>query len=50
MPAFTFNETLFNEHINDLNPSAAVFRIAAVRDDGVDEWAAWLSKQIEAAK
>ncbi len=50
MPAFTFNETLFNEHINDLNPSAAVFRIAAVKDDGVDEWAAWLSKQIEAAK
>ena len=28
----------------------AVFRIAAVKDDGVDEWAAWLSKQIEAAK
>ncbi len=50
MPAFTFDKALFDEHIEQLNPNAPSFAIAAVKGDGVDAWAAWLSEQIEAAK
>ena len=50
MPAFTFDKTLFDEHIERLNPGAPSFAIAATKGDGVDEWASWLSEQIEAAK
>ena len=47
MPAFTFDKTLFDEHIARLNPTAPSFAIAATKGDGVDEWANWLSEQIE---
>ena len=47
MPAFTFDKTLFDEHIARLNPTAPSFAIAATKGDGVDEWASWLSTQIE---
>ena len=50
MPAFTFDKTLFDEHIERLTPGAPSFAIAATKGDGVDEWASWLSEQIEAAK
>ena len=50
MSAFTFDKTLFDEHIARLNPTAPSFAIAATKGDGVDEWAGWLSEQIEAAK
>ena len=50
MPAFTFDKALFDEHIERLNPGAPSFAIAATKGDGVDEWASWLSEQIEAAK
>ena len=50
MSAFTFSKQLFDEHIEQLNPGAPSFAIAAVKGDGVDEWAAWLDEQIELAK
>ena len=50
MPAFTFDKKLFDEHIEQLNPNAPSFAIAAVKGEGVDEWSNWLSGQIEAAK
>ena len=50
MHAFTFNKELFDEHIEQLNPAAPSFAIAAVKGEGVDKWAEWLAKQIEAAK
>ena len=48
MPAFTFDKALFDEHIEQLNPTAPVFPIAATKGDGVDTWAAWLGEQVEA--
>lgn len=47
MPAFTFDKALFSEHVDRLNPNAPSFAIAATKGDGVDEWASWLSEQIE---
>ena len=47
MPAFTFDKALFDEHIERLNPGAPSFAIAATKGDGVDEWASWLSAQID---
>ena len=48
MPAFTFDKGLFDDHIEQLNPTAPVFPIAATKGDGVDAWAAWLAEQVEA--
>jgi hydrogenase nickel incorporation protein HypB len=48
MPAFTFDKSLFDEHIEQLNPNAPCFAIAATKGEGVDDWANWLSSQIEA--
>ncbi len=50
MHAFTFDKGLFDEHIDQLNPNAPVFPIAATAGEGVSDWANWLSEQIEAAK
>lgn len=50
MPAFTFDKGLFDDHIEQLNPTAPIFPIAATKGDGVDVWASWLAKQIEAFK
>lgn len=47
MPAFTFDKDTFDEHLNRLNPAAPSFAIAATTGEGVDEWADWLSAQIE---
>lgn len=48
MPAFTFDKGLFDDHIEQLNPTAPVFPIAATKGDGVDAWATWLAEQVEA--
>lgn len=50
LPAFTFDTGLFNEHVEELNPNAPVFAIAATKGDGVEDWAQWLAAQIDAAK
>ena len=50
LPAFTFDTELFAQHIERLNPAAPVFPIAAVKGDGVDAWASWLSGRIEAMR
>ena len=50
LPVFDFDMPLFEEHISDLNPQAPLFKIAATKEDGVAEWTAWLTEQIEATK
>ena len=50
MAAFTFNKALFDEHIEQLNPNAASFAIAATKGEGVELWAEWLSEKIEEAR
>lgn len=48
MPAFNFDEEAFTGAVEQLNPSAPMFKIAATKNDGVDSWAAWLAKEIHA--
>ena len=36
--------------LNELNPRAPRFSVSATRGQGMDEWCAWLSEQIEAAR
>lgn len=50
MPVFDFDEAAFDAEIDQLNPGAPVFRIAATKGTGVDAWAAFLADKIEAAK
>jgi hydrogenase nickel incorporation protein HypB len=47
MPVFDFNENEFRATIRDLNPAAPLFPIAAVKNQGIKAWTAWLSAQIE---
>ncbi len=47
MPVFDFNENEFRATINDLNPLAPLFPIAAVKNQGIKAWTSWLSFQIE---
>lgn len=48
MSAFTFDEKLFDEHVEQLNPQAPVFPISATKGDGVGAWTSWLAEQVEA--
>ena len=50
MPVFDFDEAAFDAEIDQLNPNARVFRIAATKGTGVDAWAAFLAEKIEAAR
>jgi hydrogenase nickel incorporation protein HypB len=47
MPVFDFDEEEFNGVVRSLNPKAPIFRLAATKGEGVDEWAAWLAERIE---
>ena len=46
MPVFNFNEEAFTEAVQQLNPGAPIFRMAATTGEGVDEWAEWLAAKI----
>jgi hydrogenase nickel incorporation protein HypB len=50
MPYFDFDEAEFTGVVKSLNPSAPIFRIAATKGEGVEEWAEWLAARIDAAK
>jgi hydrogenase nickel incorporation protein HypB len=50
MPYFDFDEEEFTRVVHSLNPTSPIFRIAATKGDGVDEWADWLAARIEAMK
>ena len=49
MGVFDFDENAFNEAVRNLNPTAPIFRIAATKGSGVEEWAAWLAERIRKA-
>ena len=46
MPVFDFDMNAFQEVVDQLNPNAPVFKIAATKDDGVKDWAAWIKKEL----
>ena len=48
MPVFNFDEQAFRDHVQQLNPNAPIFPIAATKGDGVQEWAEWPAEQIRA--
>ena len=50
LPVFDFDMAAFEERIENLNPNAPLFKIAATKEDGIDEWAQWLTKQLDARK
>jgi hydrogenase nickel incorporation protein HypB len=50
MPVFDFNEEEFTAEVHTLNPAAPIFRIAATKGEGVEEWAEWLAARIDALK
>ena len=50
MPYFDFDEEEFTGVVRSLNPTSPIFRIAATKGEGVDEWAEWLAARIEDAK
>lgn len=50
MPVFNFDEEAFAQEIDQLNPTARVFKTSALKGTGIDEWAAFLAGRIEEAK
>lgn len=50
LPVFNFDMNAFESSLQDLNPQAPLFKISATGGQGVDEWASWLTHQIEQAK
>ncbi|MBQ8031911.1 MAG: hydrogenase nickel incorporation protein HypB [Butyrivibrio sp.] len=48
-PYFDFDLEKCKEYIHMRNPKAIIIPICAKTGDGIDEWAAWLSEQIEEA-
>lgn len=48
LPVFDFDEQLFQESVSQLNPSAPIFPISALKGEGVEAWAQWLSQRIDA--
>lgn len=50
MPVFDFDRDAFYASVNQLNPHAPIFPIAATKGEGVAEWAEWLAEQIRAVQ
>lgn len=50
LPVFDFDMDAFNERVNNLNPQAPVFPIAATKGEGVEAWIEWLSAEVDAVK
>ena len=50
MSVFDFNEEEFTAEVHALNPKAPIFRVAATKGEGVQEWADWLAARIDALK
>jgi len=50
MPVFDFDEAEFDGVVRSLNPSAPIFRVAATKGLGIDEWAHWLADRVETVR
>lgn len=50
MPVFNFDEQAFRNAVQQLNPQAPIFPIAATKGEGVDAWAEWLAERIRAVQ
>lgn len=50
MSFFDFDEAEFDGVVRSLNPAAPIFRIAATKGQGIDQWAEWLAKRIEVVR
>lgn len=50
MSVFNFNEQAFRDAVEQLNPKAPIFPIAATKGQGVDAWADWLRAKIRATQ
>ncbi|HEY5540322.1 MAG TPA: hydrogenase nickel incorporation protein HypB [Coriobacteriia bacterium] len=50
MPFFDFDEDEFTAVVRSLNPNSPIFRVAATKGEGVQEWAEWLAARIDALK
>ena len=48
MSVFNFNEQAFRDAVEQLNPKAPIFPIAATKGQGVDAWTEWLRAKIRA--
>lgn len=48
MGVFNFNEQAFRDAVEQLNPKAPIFPIAATKGQGVEAWADWLRAKIRA--
>lgn len=50
MPVFDFDEEEFTGVVRSLNPTSPIFRLAATKGEGIDEWAEWLAARIETVR
>jgi len=50
MPVFDFDEAEFDGVVRSLNPAAPIFRVAATKGQGVEEWAEWLAGRVETVR
>lgn len=48
MPYFDFDMEKCKEYVHMRNPKAEIIEISAKEGKGIDEWAAWLKKEIDA--
>jgi hydrogenase nickel incorporation protein HypB len=49
-PYFTFDEPLFRDHVQQLNPGVPVFSLSATSGEGVDAWVEWVAASLEAVR
>jgi hydrogenase nickel incorporation protein HypB len=50
LPYVRFNMEYFQQGVQMLNPNLATFPVSCVTDEGIADWAVWLTQKIEAAK
>ncbi|MEG0476839.1 MAG: hydrogenase nickel incorporation protein HypB [Raoultibacter sp.] len=48
MPVFNFDRAAFDASVQQLNPTAPIFPLAATTGEGVEAWATWLTNRINA--
>ena len=46
LPMFDFDQAVFEESVQQLNPGVRIFPMSATSGTGIDEWAAWLAEEI----